>query len=206
MSFRGGGLDVYQRATSGVTQNEILDKDARIKYPMDWSRDGRYIVEEVQDPKTGADIWLLPLFGDRKAFPYLHSEFNESFAKLSPNGQWLAYVSDESKRNEVYVRTFPNPGGKWQVSTNGGSFPVWSRNEKELYFLGGDNKLMAVELKGGDNFDRGPPKPLFDARIAADTAFDVSRDGRFLIPIIAEQAGIAPIQVVINWAVELKKF
>jgi len=110
---------VYQRATSGVTQNEILDKDARIKYPMDWSRDGRYIVEEVQDPKTGADIWLLPLFGDRKAFPYLHSEFNESFAKLSPNGQWLAYVSDESKRNEVYVRTFPNPGGKWQVSTNG---------------------------------------------------------------------------------------
>jgi len=147
----------------------------------------------------------LPLFGDRKAFPYLHAEFNEGFARLSPNGQWLAYVSDESKRDEVYARTFPNPGGKWQVSANGGSLPVWSRDGKELFFLGADKKLMAVEIKGGANFDRGFPKPLFDSHIAANTAFDVSNGGRFLIPVPTEQARIAPIQVVINWAAELKK-
>ena len=92
-----------------------MDKAARDKRPDDWSRDGRYIIEETsKDPKTKYDIWVLPLFGDRKPFPYLQTEFNERLAKLSPNGQWLAYVSDETKRNEVYVQTFPDTG--WQMA------------------------------------------------------------------------------------------
>jgi Tol biopolymer transport system component len=83
-----------------------------------WSRGGRYIVLSVINPKTKGDVWVMPTFGDRKPFPYLQTEFTEGYARLSPNGQWLAYTSDESKRNEIYVQTFPTPGSKWQVSTN----------------------------------------------------------------------------------------
>jgi Tol biopolymer transport system component len=120
-----------------VAQDEALDKanPGVGKRPEDWSRDGRYIIELVVGPKYA--IWVLPLFGDRKPFPYLQTDFDENWARLSPNGQWLAYVSDETKRDEVYVQTFPTRGGKWQVSTNGGSRPVWSRDGKELFFIGG---------------------------------------------------------------------
>jgi Tol biopolymer transport system component len=166
---------VYQKNTSAGAQDEELDHDARSKQPDDWSQDGRYIIEETLDiSKSGTDIWVLPLFGDRKSFPYLNTNFNEHHAKLSPDGKWLAYVSDETKRNEVYVQTFPNPGGKWQVSTNGGSLPVWSRNGNELFFVGADRRMMAVEVKGGSTFAAGVPKSLFDTRLGAGSWFDVT--------------------------------
>jgi len=191
---RDGAGNVYQKATSGVAPDEALDKAARAKRPDDWSRDGRYLIEELSaGSNTGTDIWVLPLSperagGDRKPFPYLQTEFNERSAKLSPNGQWLAYASDETKRYEIYVQTFPTPGGKWQVSTNGGSYPRWSRDGKELFFIGADQKLMAVDVKPGAKFEPGLPKPLFDVRISADGYYDVSKDGRFLIPAQIEQA------------------
>jgi len=200
----------FQKATSGTAQDEVLSKplgeppqNTRVD---DWSRDGRYIILTAISPKTRNDIWVMPTFGDRKPFPYLQTEFNEQYARLSPNGQWLAYTSGESKRNEIYVQTFPTPGGKWQVSTNGGTRPVWSRDGKELYFIGADGKMMAVEVKGGAKFEAGLPKPLFDARIAGGgTWFDVSKDGRFLIPVQPEQAANAPMTVVVNWTAALKK-
>jgi len=149
---------------------------------------------------------VLPTLGDRKPFPYLQTEFNEHYARLSPNGQWLAYSSDESKRYEIYVQTFPTPGGKWQVSTNGGDQPVWSRDGKELYFIAADGKMTAVEVKAGAKFGAGSLKPLFDARFPGGTAwFDVSKDGRFLIPVQLEQAASAPMTVVVNWTASLKK-
>jgi Tol biopolymer transport system component/predicted Ser/Thr protein kinase len=215
-SSNDGLMNVYQRAANGIAQDEPLDKaDGRMKRPDDWSRDGRYIIEEVSnDPKTGYDIWVLPLSGDRKPFPYLNTEFNEHYAKLSPNGQWLAYVSDETKREEVYVQTFPAPGGKWQVSTNGGSRPVWSRDGKELFFIGPDQKLMAVEVKndavkGGAKFEAGVPKPLFVTHLLSgitfNTWFDVSKDGRFIIPTLVTPANSEPMTVVVNWTAGLKK-
>jgi len=224
-SLRPQGVTIAQRATSGTAQDEILDGDAQVKRPLDWSRDGNYIIEGRPGNKTGADIWVLPLAqqgkdqqgksapgkeanakeGDGKPFPYLNTEFNEDYAKLSPNGQWLAYTSDESKRPEVYVQTFPTKGGKWQVSIDGGERPVWSRDGKELYFISPDQKMMAVEIKGGANFDRGAPKPLFDVRIAATNWFDVSKDGRFLLPVPVAQSGAAPVNVVVNWQAALKK-
>jgi hypothetical protein len=174
----------------------------------DWSRDGRYLIEGlINTGKTKGDIWVLPLFGDRKPFPYLQTEFNEQLARLSPNGQLLAYTSDESKRNEVYVQTFPTPGGKWQISTNGGSRSVWSRDGKELFFLGADGKMMAVEIKPGTKFEAGLPKPLFDVRFPGGpfASYDVSPDSRFLIPIPVEQTANAPMTVVVNWTAALKK-
>ncbi|HYL37300.1 MAG TPA: protein kinase [Bryobacteraceae bacterium] len=205
-SNRDGPFDVYQKATSGITPDEALDKDARQKRPEDWSRDGRYIIEEtLADPKTGNDIWVLPLSGDKKPYAYVHTEFSEPFAKLSPNGQWLAYQSDETKRAEIYVMTFPQPGGRWQVSTNGGGRPVWSRDGKDLYFIAPDGKMMAAEVKPGAKFEAGVPKALFDTRISATNWFDVSKDGRFLIPVPTEQAASVPVTVVVNWTAGLKK-
>jgi dipeptidyl aminopeptidase/acylaminoacyl peptidase len=205
---QGRPANIHRKATSGVAQDEVLDAAPRLKRPTDWSHDGQYIIEEVpSNSKTGVGVWVLPLGGDKKPFPYLNTEANESLAKLSPDGQFLAYQSDESKRNEIYVQTFPRPGGKWEVSTNGGSSPIWSRDGKELFFLARDGKMMAAEVKSvagkdGATFERGVPKPLFDTH---GWGFDVGKDGRFLIPVPVDQPGAAPINVVINWPATLKK-
>lgn len=207
MSGRYIDYNMYQKATSGAAQVEVLDKDARSNYTSDFSRDGRFIVEvSFGDPKTGFDIRVRPLFGDRKPFPYLQTKFNEQGAKLSPDGRWLAYASDESKRYEVYVQTFPTPGGKRLVSTNGGSVPIWSRDGKELFYIGADRKMMAVEVKGGSKFEAGVPKPLFE-RLPGSIAtwFDVSKDGRFLLPTPIDQTGPLSMTVLVNWTAELKR-
>ena len=209
-SNRNGVGYAFQKATSGTAQDEVLRKPLgeppNTTRVDDWSRDGRYIILNAISPKTKNDVWVMPTFDDQKPFPYLQTEFIEQYARLSPNSQWLAYTSDESKRSEIYVQTFPTPGGKWQVSTNGGDRPVWSRDGKELYFLGADGKLMAVEVKGGTKFEAGLPKPLFDAHLGlASSWYDVGKDGRFLIPVAAEQTANAPMTVVVNWTAALKK-
>ena len=200
-SNRDGSYKLYQKDVGSAAEETALDTAGYNKQTADWSRDSRFIIEYVNDPRTGTDTWVLPLFGDRKPFPYLHGVSG----KLSPNGKWLAYSSDETKRNEVYVQAFPQLGRKSQVSVNGGYVPIWSRDGKELFFVGGDQKMMAANVKEtGANFDADVPKPLFDARLA-DASFDVSKDGRFLIPTDVKEAGTSPITVVINWAVGLKK-
>jgi Tol biopolymer transport system component len=204
-SATGGTNSIYQKAANGAGKEEVLEENVYPIVPLDWSRDGRYLIEgRTADSKTGSAIWVLPLFGDKKAYPYLQTNANETSAKLSPSGQWLAYQSDENTRNEIYVQTFPQPGGKWQVSTNGGSFPVWSRDGKELFYVGADGKMMAVEVKPGPKFDAGIPKPLFDTR-RTGIGYDVGKDGRFLIPVPVEQSGTSPITMVINWTAGLKK-
>jgi hypothetical protein len=188
-----------------------VDKDEVTKRPTDWSTDGHYLFEETGSgtPKTLDDIWVAPMApegGDRKPYPYLRTEFVEGLAKLSPNGKWLAYHSNETKRSEIYVMTFPNPGGKWQISNSGGNMPVWSRDGKELFFVSADNKMMAVDIKGtGGSPEAGVPKALFDVRVPGYARFDVAKDGKFLIPIPVEQSASAPITVVVNWTGELKK-
>jgi len=114
-------------------------------------------------------------------------------------------VSDESRRPEVYVQTFPEHGGKWHISTSGGTFPVWRRDGRELYFIGADRKLMAVEVKGdGKSFQALVPKPLFE--VAAIAPFDVSKDRHFLIQVPVDQAATnVPLTVVMNWPAALKK-
>src|SRR5262249_18685296 len=207
-SSKDGQLRILTRDLSGRDKQEQIDEGR--KRPADWAHDGRYIVENTSavSGKTGSDVWVLPLFGDKKPYPYVNTEFAETYPRLSPDGQWLAYVSNESKRDEVYVGTFPMPGGKWQVSVNGGGFPAWSRNGKELYFIGAGGKMMAVEIKGGPKFDRGIPTPLFDTLGLATgeyAAFDVSKDGRFLMNVSANQSTTVPMTVVINWTAALKK-
>jgi Tol biopolymer transport system component len=197
----GGGH--YVKSASGVGVEALLN--SRSFEVTDWSRDGRYFIEQDFAPKTRSDIWVMPEFGDRKPFPYIDTEYEETNGRLSPSGQWLAYTSNESNRREVYVQTFPERGGKWQISTGGGDWPVWSRDGRELYFIGADRKLMAVEVKGnGNTFQAGVPKPLF--QVAAQDRFDVSKDGRFLMQVpVAQGSSSVPITVVTNWQAALKK-
>src|SRR5262249_5470108 len=151
------------------------------------------------------DIWLVPMKGARKPFAYINTEFTEINPVLSPNGQWLAYSSDATKRSEIYVETFPTRAAKWQVSANRGSLPRWSRNGKELYFIAPDRKLMAVEIDGGPKLVRGTPKELFETHLPTNGRYDVSKDGRFLIPTQIESSGSVPLTVIVNWTASLSK-
>jgi Tol biopolymer transport system component len=210
----GGGFHIEQMAMSGTAKSEPLDKagSQSVNIPLDWSLDGKYIIKTVFDPKTGRDIWGQPLLGDRKPFPYAQTVFDERNAKLSPNGLWLAYSSNETKRDEIYVQTFPQQGRKWQVSTNGGRLPIWSRDGKELFFVGADRKLMVAEVRSGPardggNFYAGIPSPLFDTHLGDDVAlwYDVSNDGRFLLPVPPERNVGDSVTIVLNWQAVLKK-
>ena len=206
LSNVNGWINTYQKALDGTGPVEALDNSARFNYPADWARDGRFLIEGVQDTTRHNSIWVLPLFGDRKPFPYLQSEFNERQAKLSPDGRWLAYASDETSRYEIYVQSFPTPGQKSLISTNGGTYPAWSRDGKELFFIGADRKLMATAVQTGATFKGGVPKPLFETRLPSGfSRFDVSKDGRFLIPTEVDSGGGAVINIIVNWTAGLKK-
>lgn len=203
---------VVAKAADGTGPEEELE--AADKLPQDWTRDGRYLLSATPNslPKTGNDVWALPLTPGKsgaadKPLVLRNSEFNEWHPRVSPDGKWLAYMSNESKRNEVYVVGFPALNGRWQVSVNGGALPVWSRDGRELYFIGPDRKLMAVPVKSGDQFQPGIPQPLFDVRLGqTNPSYDVSADGRFLIATpIEQQAVTTPLRVVLNWPAMLKK-
>jgi eukaryotic-like serine/threonine-protein kinase len=174
--------------------------------PTDWSRDGRFLMFLLNDPKTKNDLWVLPdplASGDPKPVPFAQSEFNENDGAFSPDSKWVAYNSDESGSNQVYVQPFPPSGGKWQISKNGGKFPKWRRDGKEMFFVGADNKMMAVDIKLGDSVEAGIPKALFQTTIPNRSRYAVTGDGqRFLAPDLtgdSENSQALPV-VMLNWA------
>ena len=209
-SDREGPRHLYTKNANGAGKEELLLKIGANIIPMDWSPDGRFILYVVNDPNTKIDLWVLPLFGDQTPFPFLQTNANERLARFSPDGKWIAYVSDESGTNEIYVRTFPDSGGKWQVSTNGGYHLAWGHHG-ELFYISTDKKVMAVEVKGeGTTFQRGTPNALFDRRIPSFNTplaqFAVSADDkRFIVanPVVDNTS--VPITVVLNWTADLKR-
>jgi Tol biopolymer transport system component len=176
-----------------------------------WSSDGQVLTYQENHPETNRDIWIFRLT-DRKAEPFLQTPFTEGAQSFSPDGRWLAYVSDESGRPEVYVQPYPGPGGKWQISTETGSEPVWNRNSRELFYRSGD-RMMAVDVSLQPTFTAGKPRVLFQGQYFASvfpftgTAYDVSPDGqRFLMVKQTEQtAASVQLNVVVNWTEELKR-
>ena len=211
-SNRKGHFDLYQIASSGGAKEGVLLQSNDDKLPTSWSPDGRFIAYDSRDPKreTKGDIWILPLLGDRKPFPFLSTNFEKDSAQFSPDGRWIAYSSDESGKFEIYVAPFPGPGGKWQISTNGGFFPVWRRDGTELFYVALDNTtFMAAEIKmKGSTFEVHTVRPLFQrqVRTLGGNPYDVSGDGlRFLVNSIprAEQ-NPAPITLVTDWTAGLR--
>jgi hypothetical protein len=159
------------------------------------------------------DLWALPLEGTRKPFPVVQSRFNEDEGQFSPDGRWIAYRSNESGRDEVYVQAFPGPAGKRQMSTVGGSQPRWRRNGKELFYVAADTRLMSVPVAltpEGQTPSVGVPAPLFRTRLVGvdqpKAQYAVAADGqRFLMNVIADEATISPITIVQNWTAALRK-
>ena len=217
-SRSAGEYDLYQKLASGVTGEDVLLKSTDDKWPTDWSRDGRFLLyQSAGQAPAGAkeDLWVLPLEGDKKPFLFEGTGPTSDNGHFSPDGHLVAYASDESGRNEVYVRTFSpvsaadsgNMGGKWLISTAGGNEPRWRGDGKELYYIAPDGTLMSVDISESPVFRAGVPKPLFQAPpysgYVSENHWDVTRDGqRFLF---AEQDVQAPFTVVLNWPSLLKK-
>jgi Tol biopolymer transport system component len=206
---RDGPLNIYEKAANGAGNEEPLLKSDNSKLPTDWSTDGKFILYQEQNPKTGSDLWVLPVSGDQKPFPFLQTNAAEVQGQFSPNGKWIAYTSNESGIYQIYVRSFPS-GGQWQISTNGGGDPRWRHDGKELFYISPDRKLMAVDVKGdGPTFEAGVPKTLFEMRVRGlpgpRNYYVVSHDGqRFLVAATPVEAASTPMTVVLNWQSGLK--
>jgi eukaryotic-like serine/threonine-protein kinase len=210
-SNKEGPLNLFWQRADGSGGLERLTTSEYNNFPMSWSPDGQLLAFVEVNPTTGYDIWVLQL-SDRKAQPFLRTPFNESVPRFSPDGRWLAYVSNESGRWEVYVLAYPGPGGKWQISTEGGTEPVWNSNGQELFYRSGD-KMMAVDIATRPSFTAGKPRVLFEGRYnpAPGTTpnYDVSPDGQRFLMIkpseASEAAAPTQINVVLNWFEELKR-
>ena len=204
-SDRAGQRNLFWELADGSGGTERLATSDRSQIASSWSPDGQTLAFEQTDSGTGYDLFVYRI-GDRKVETFLQTRFNEIAPRFSPDGRWLAYASDESGRTEVYVQPFPGPGGKWQISTEGGTEPVWARNG-ELFYRNRD-KMMAVGTTTKANFSADTPKVLFEGHYATYNtmpAYDVTPDGqRFLLAKTAEQ-GPQEISVVLNWTEELKQ-
>jgi Tol biopolymer transport system component len=167
-SIREGENNLYLKLASGAGGDRLLLKSTAgykyEKYATSWSRDGRFLLYTTENPETKSDLWVLPVQGDHKPTPFLRTEFNESSGQFSPDGHWIAYTSDESGSDEIYVREFSSgsegswdAAGKWLISKSGGTEPRWRGDGKELFYVAPDAKLMSVEISANPVFQAGMP-------------------------------------------------
>ena len=171
-----------------------------------WSPDGKLIAFERLGSSGRWEIWMLPMEGEHKPYPYLQGQFLESHPTFSPDGKWLAYTSNESGRGEVYVQRFPGPGEKVQVSTDGGAFPTWSRDARRLIYESSDT-LWAVDVENSPSFRLGKSHLLYQGQIwneAAGPNYALSPDGkRFVVVERGKDSAETDVNVVLNWQEEL---
>jgi Tol biopolymer transport system component len=198
-----GGL--FAKAVNSSAGPDLMLKTNGLTAADSWSRDGRFVLYDVEDASGKSAIWELPLAGDKKPIPVVKGDFRVRSARLSPDGKWMAYVSNESGRDEVYVQGFPPPAGKWAISAGGGMEPEWREDGQELFFLSADGMLMATEMKAHAQVLRaGIPRPLFVARRA--NVFAAIGHGKvFLMPESHQEQESDSINVVLNWPIDLAR-
>jgi eukaryotic-like serine/threonine-protein kinase len=215
----GQMMDIYKKQLTGSADAEVLIKSNEWKRPMSWSRDGRFLLYIREGSGTKNKLWVLPLEAGGKPVPFLRTQFEEPDGRFSPDGRWVAYVTNESGRFDVYVRPFSpdavgqgisSAGGKWLISGNGGSSPMWRQDGKELYYIDLDGKLMEVSLTAGSDFKAGVPRVLFQAppRVSGDSViaqWAPSPDGKRFLFLVPEAQETPPFTVVLNWQAGLKK-
>jgi len=218
-SRTGQMADIYEKQVGRAADAEALVRSNEAKFPLSWSPDGRFLLYVSVGGENQDKLWVLPLQGDgRKPLPLLETEFDVPDGRFSPvDGRWVAYVSNESGRYEVYVRPFPpdavprgisNGDGKWLISDHGGTSPMWRKDARELYYIDLDGKLMAVTISAGSAFKAGVPKFLFQAPPRASdgrTTWAPAADGKRFLFLVSETREPAPLTVFLNWQDGLKK-
>jgi Tol biopolymer transport system component len=216
-SNRDGRYNLYQKSSNGAGEEKLVFKSDEDKWITDWSSDGRFLVYNTLT--ENADIWVLPLEGDRKPIPFLQTRFGEALSRLSPDGHWIVYWSNDSGRSATYVRPFgwrssegnEAPSERWQISTQGGGFGQWRRDGKELFYLGPGGKIIAVAVKTGvskgrPTFEAGVPKPLLAPPAVEYDSFAVTADGlRFLLNVPISEEKSRSFTLVLNWTALLKR-
>jgi hypothetical protein len=182
-------MNVYWQRADGTGSPQPLTEGDNLQIATSWHPSGRYLAVQQRNPQTGFDVMILPIEGDAasglkpgRPTPFLSGPFDETAAAFSPDGRWLAYASNESGRSEVYVRPFPGPGGKWQVSLEGGSYPTWSRGGPELFYETLDQRLMVASYaRKGGSFHADKPRSWVKTRLPDPRGFwtfDLLPDGR----------------------------
>ena len=199
-------ISMYMKDSDGATEEKNILNDDVDEIPNDWSRDGKHLLYAV-----GANLWVLNL-PEPKGSQFLKATAAIRNSQFSPDGKWVAYASNESGKWEIYVTSFPEGRGRWQVSTGGGEQPRWRGDGKELFYLSLDGKMMAAPVVSGTNFDSGTPVALFQTAPREPVSvmdmfvYDVSRDGqRFLVNTQVKQADTQPMTVILNWTAKLNK-
>lgn len=205
-SSHNGHEDLFEVDSGGAGAERLLYESTGDKYTDDWSRDGKFVLFEEEPTAGKSDLWVLPISGDHKPFPYLQNSFLKAHARFSPDGRWVAYSSDESGISEIYIESFPAGHGKWKVSDRGGDQPYWSWNGNEIFYMGIDRKLTAVSVRLRGGVEASSPKQLFQTHVPYPAVTDErnnfvpSHDGhRFLVNTIDERLGLRPVTVVVNW-------
>jgi len=201
-------FDIYRIRADGGGQPEPLLTGGNDKIVSSLSPDGSLLAYTDSSPETRADIWVLPLRGEPTPRRFLGTRYGEEHAAFSPDGRWLAYVSDESDRREVYVQAFPDGGSKTRLSTQGGTEPIWTRDGRELLYRNEDS-IMSVSIDTSAGFTAGRPRAIFTGRIASSTAgpsYDIAPDGRtIVIPRIPEGATPRQVNLIFNWFETLRR-
>jgi len=212
-----GVPNIYWQPVDGSSPIEQLTRGECFQWPGSWTPDGETLafVEDHADMETGYDIQLLHI-RDRKVTPFLNSRFDEKYPEISPDGRWIAYTSDESGRDEVYVQPFPGPGGKWQISNEAGDEPLWSRDGRELFYRQSyhqrDNQAFVVDVQTGPVFSASKPRLLFTAQgysgMGPVRTWDISPDGRRFLVVKMEERKSRPVTELVlvqNWFEEIKR-
>jgi serine/threonine-protein kinase len=198
---------VWQLA-DGSDSAEVLTTVAHSTMPGSWSPGGKLLAFQDSNLETGFDLWTLPMEGDRQPTLWLKTKFNEWNPVFSPDGKWIAYISDESGQYEVYVRPYPGPGGKRQISTGGGEEVLWSRDGRSLYYRDGA-KFISVAVQTQPDFRADAPKVMFEGPYlnVPGVSYDVAPDGQHFLMLEENQrqAPTTQLNVVLNWFEELKR-
>jgi len=202
-SARGGRVDLYTKPANGAHEEELLYHDDLEKYPFSWTADGKYVCYEAIG-KVHVEVWVMPMFGDRKPFPFLQGNYNIRFPAISPDAKWMAFTSNEAGHDQVYVVSFPKPGGRFLVGDGLGA--VWNQNSKELYYIDDQAHVAAVEVSAhGDSVELGKPQILFTTQVSGSGMFTAAGDGSRFLMMEAPVQSSSSLTLVVNWPQEPKK-
>jgi Tol biopolymer transport system component len=205
----GTNTTLFVKPINGASE-EVLLKAINFNLPEDWSPDGRFVSFSTWpfQAAKNKELWILSM-AERKATPFASGASTkeadtEDESRFSPDGRWIAFASNQSGQPEIYVRPFPRPGGKWQVSTSGGASPQWKRDGKELFYISADSKMMAVPIRLDPAFQAGPPAALFP--VPRGSIYDVSADGqRFLVKSVSNEESSRSLTLITDWTALLKE-